>query len=271
MKIFGAIVAALLVPAGLMAGERSIDISAAWSQATAVTTFPDPQFVGEYDYLGSAAKQARLMAHFRGFFTAPLTVSYQGLHVASGSQSAQGNFHRTNGYYSSYAHLSTSVDAEIIRWHFGIAALFTQATRSHLSDSGVASESSIDTALSQAYPTGGFTLFPKAPIRISLLFLPADAQLLFGWLRLQAELETGAHTFSAALEILNHASFGKGIPNFIQPPGAFVVGYGIRFEAVRFFSRLGFVLNSSQGFTGARVAFADRLSFEIGASYRFSL
>lgn len=261
----------MLVPAGLMASGRIVDLSAAYSQTSAVTTFPDPVFVGEEDYVSAAGLQLRLMADFRNFFSVPLRVSYQGLQVESASESAQGNRHNAAGYYASYLHLSTAIDKGLFRWHFGFSALFTTTTRSHFTSEGVASETAIHTGLSQAYPSGGFTLFPKAPIRISFLFLPGDANLLYGWLRLQAELEIGSHTFSSSLEILNHASFGKGIPNFVQMPGAFVTGYALRFEKARFFTRFGFVLNSTQGFGGARVAIGDRLLFEFGAGYSFSL
>lgn len=261
----------ILMPAGLLARGRSIDLSAAYAQTSAVTTFSDPVFVGEEDYVSAAARQVRILADFQNFFSVPFRVSYQGLHIAPASQSAQGNRHDAAGYYSSYLHLSTAIDKGFFRWHFGFSALVTATTRSHASTEGIASDMAIHTGLSQVYPSGGFTLFPQAPIRISLLFLPGDSNLLYGWLRLQAELEIGNHTFSSSLEILNHASFGKGIPNFVQMPGAFVAGYALRLEQLRLFTRCGFVLNSTQGFGGARVGFSDRLLFELGAGYNFSL
>ena len=83
------------------------------------------------------------------------------------------------------------------------------------------------------------------------------------------EFETGRHTFFPSVELLNHQSFGKGLPNFVQPPGAFVLGYALAFDAARIFTRVGFVLNATQGFESARVRFADRLLIEFGAGYRF--
>jgi hypothetical protein len=270
MKGFLLIMTLLAVPA-LSAAEKTVDISAAYSFAHAVATFPDPLFVGETDYLSSPAHQVRLMAKMENIFPQYFQIAYQGISVRSVTETRQNNVYRLDGYYSSFLQASSAVDSGILRWHFGFAALMTLSTRSvYDTTSGtIISEPAIDTRLSQAYPSGGFTLFPKAPIRFSMTFLNGDANLLYGWLRLQVEFEFGDHTIFPSVEVLNHASFGKGLPNFVQPPGAFVVGYAMKFGRSRIFTRLGFVLNSTQGFESTRVNFFDRLIFEFGAGHTF--
>lgn len=215
----------------------------------------------------------RVEAKFADWFHAPFEIAYQGLAVSSQIRKSGTRSYSMDGYYTSFLHTASSLDTGLFRWHFGIASLMTFSVRSGFDEKSgtVVSERAIDTRLSQAYPTGGFTLFPKAPIRISMIFLPGNANLLYGWLRLTAEFETERHIFFPSVELLNHQSFGKGLPSFVQPPGAFVMGYGIKFEPVRFLTRLGFVLNSTQGFNSARVNFSDRLIFEFAVGYTFSL
>lgn len=258
---------------GLQATERAVDVSAAYSLSRAVETFADPLYVGETDYLSSPAQQMRLMAKLENAFPAYLQLAYQGLSVKSITEARGTNTYSIEGYYTSFIHAATAIDSGVFRWHFGFSALLSFASRSFYDGATgrVLNDMAVNTKLSQAYPSGGFTLFPKAPIRFSLLFLNGDANLLYGWLRLQVEFETGRHTFYPSVELLNHQSFGKGLPNFVQPPGAFAFGYAIRFNEARLFSRIGFVLNSTQGFNSARVSFSDRLIFEFGAGYKFRL
>lgn len=258
---------------GVQAAERSVDLSAAYSLSRAVETFADPLYVGETDYLSSPAQQMRLMAKMENIFPTYLQLAYQGLSVKSVTESRGTNSYSVAGYYASFFHASTALDSGVFRWHFGFSALLSFASRSFYDETTgrVLNDMAVNTRLSQAYPSGGFTLFPKAPIRLSLLFLNGDANLLYGWLRLQVEFETGMHTFRSSFELLNHQSFGKGLPNFVQPPGAFVLGYAIRFDETQLFTRVGFVLNSTQGFDSARVSFVDRLIFEFGAGYKFRI
>lgn len=255
---------------GVHAQERSVDISAAYSLARAVETFADPLYVGETDYLASSAQQMRLMAKMENIFPGFFQLAYQGLSVKSITESRGTNTYSIEGYYASFIHASTAIDSGVFRWHFGFSALLSFASRSFYDEATgrVLNDTAVNTRLSQAYPSGGFTLFPKAPIRFSMFFLNADANLLYGWLRLQVEFEAGIHTFRSSFELLNHQSFGKGLPNFVQPPGAFAIGYGIRLDATQLFTRVGFVLNSTQGFDSARVSFLDRLIFEFGAGHR---
>lgn len=250
-------------------GGKDIEISAAYQRARYVETFPDPLYVGETDYLAGSASQARAMAHLSGFYIPQLTLSYQALSVSSTSETRQNNSYQINGYLSSYLSAMAAKDTGVLRWHYGFAALVTFGYRSSADAAGnVVSDRAIDTRLSQAYPAGGFTLFPLAPVRFSMTFLSGDANLLYGWLRLQAEFETENHIFMPAFEMLNHASFGKGLPNFVQPPGAFNMGYAYKLGDTKLGARLGFVLNSRQGFENARVSFGDRLLFEFSVAWR---
>ena len=252
--------------------EKGLEISAAYQQARYVETFPDALYVGETDYLSSGADQVRTVAHFTGFYLPQLTISYQALSVSSARELRQGNSYQVNGYFSSYLGAMASTDTRLLRWHYGFAALVTFGYRNFTDSAGnVLSDRAIDTRLSQAYPAGGFTLFPLAPIRFSMIFLNGDANLLYGWLRLQAEFETEDHIFMPAFELLNHASFGKGMPNFVQPPGAFNMGYAYKLGALKLGTRLGFVLNSKQGFENARVSFGDRLLFEFSVAWRIKI
>jgi hypothetical protein len=272
MRINAAILWLALMPTALVAN-RSVDIQAAYSYARAVETFPDPLFVDEFAYLSSSAQQAKVQAAFHDFFPAYFQIAYQALSVAAQSESRSGKLYSMEGYTTSFLHAATAFDSGIFRWQFGFAALITFGNRNYYdaNTGAVLNDTAVNTRLSQAYPSGGFTLFPKAPIRFSLQFLNGDADLVYGWLRIQIELEAGRHTIFPAFELLNHASFGRGLPNFSQPPGAFVLGYGIKFEEFRLFSRLGFVLNATQGFNNAHVTFADRLLFEFGIGYKFAL
>jgi len=251
----------------VFAAERAVEISAAYSIMSFVKTFPDPLYLNESDYVSSVTQQGRVRTRFENFFKSPFELAYQGLSIKSASRSAQGNLFYSEGYYSSFMHAASSIDTGIFRWHFGLAALLTLSTRSYSKAGGVEKEPAIDTALSQVYPTGGFTLFPKAPVRFSMIFLNGDANLLYGWLRLQAEFEIGSHTLSPAVEILNHASFGKGVPDLVTIPSAFSVGYAIRFSSWQIFSRAGFVLNATGGFRGTPVSLSERLIFEVGVNY----
>jgi hypothetical protein len=248
---------------------KSVEVSASYSLMSAVKTFLDPLYLGEYDYVSATAQQGRLSTRWENFFPAPFELTYQGLSVKSASRSAAGNAFFLEGYYTSFIRAASSVDTGIFRWHFGISALFTATKRSYYDtdSASVKYEAAVDTALSQVYPTGGLTLFPKAPIRFSMIFLPADANLLFGWLRLQAELELGNHTVFPSVELLNHASFGKGMPDLENIPSAFSLGYGVRFEPLQIYTRLGFVLNATGGFHGTPVSLSDRLIFELGVKY----
>jgi len=248
---------------------KSVEISASYSLMSSVKTFLDPLYLGEYDYVSATAQQYHFGTRWENFFATPFELTYQGLSVRSASRSAAGNTFNTEGYYTSFIRLASSVDTGVFRWHFGIAGLFTGAQRSYYDaySASVKSEAAVDTALSQVYPTGGFTLFPKAPIRFSMIFLPGDANLLFGWFRMQVQFETGIHTFSPSVELLNHASFGKGMPDLENIPSAFSLGYGVRFEPIQVFTRLGFVLNATGGFHGTPVGLSDRLIFELGVKY----
>ncbi len=249
-----------------------MEISAAYQHARYVQTFPDALYVGETDYLAGNAAQARIMARLSGFYIPQLTLSYQVLSVSSARETRQNNSYQINGYSSSYLNAMASTDTRILRWHYGFAALVTFGYRNYADESGtVLSDRAIDTRLSQAYPAGGVTLFAQAPIRFSMIFLNGDANLLYDWLRMQAEFETDNHIFMPAFELLNHASFGKGLPNFVQPPGAFNMGYAYKLGDARIGGRLGFVLNSTQGFENARVSLADRLLFEFSVHWRLRL
>lgn len=261
-----------ILPTALFAN-RAVDVSAAYSVGRAVETFADPLYVDEFAYVSSAAHQAKVQAAFHNFFPAYFQIAYQALSVASQSETRSGRIYKLEGYTTSFLQVATAVDSGIFRWHFGFAALLTFGNRNYYDTTtgAVLNSTAVDTRLSQAYPSGGFTLFPKAPIRFSLQFLNGDTNLLYGWLRIQVEFEAGRHLFFPSFELLNHASFGRGLPNFSQPPGAFVLGYGLTFGEMRLFSRLGFVLNATQGFNNSRVAAADRLLFEFGAGYKFSL
>lgn len=253
-------------------GRKEIEFSAAYQRARYVETFPDPLYVGETDYLAGNASQARAMAQLTGFYIPKLTLAYQALSVSSASDTRQNNSYHISGYFSSYLSAMAAKDTGVLRWHYGFAALVTFGYRSSADAAGkVVSDRAIDTRLSQAYPAGGFTLFPLAPIRFSMIFLNGDTNLLYGWLRLQAEFETAHHIFMPAFEMLNHASFGKGLPNFVQPPGAFNMGYAYKLGDTRLGVRLGFVLNSRQGFENARVTFADRLLFEFSVAWRLKI
>ncbi len=264
--------AAALPALQLNAKDRAAELSAAYGAARFVQSFADPAYVGETDYISAPGQQARVMARLTGFYVPGLLLSYQGLSVGSHSETRLGNTYRINGYFSSYLHASAFADSGFVRWHVGFAALATLARRTSADTSGTTTTSAaVDTRLSQAYPSGGVTLFPHAPIRFSMIFLNGDANLLYGWLRLQAEFETESHIFAPAFEMLNHASFGKGVPNFVQPPGAFAFGYTYKTDPFRVGGRLGFVLNSTQGFDNARVTFADRLLFEFWVGYRLGL
>lgn len=262
---------ALVATLQTRAVEKVTEISAAYGASRFVQSFPDPAYVGETDYISTAAQQARVMAKLTGFYVPGLVLAYQGISVGSNTETRLGNTYRISGYYSSYLHASAFADSGFVRWHVGFAALATFMRRTSADpDSGFTSSSAaVDTRMSQAYPSGGFTLFANAPIRFSMIFLNGDANLLYGWLRLQAEFETESHIFAPAFEMLNHASFGKGVPNFVQPPGAFAFGYTYKAGIVRIGARLGFVLNSTQGFDNARVSFADRLLFEFNVGYRW--
>lgn len=249
-----------------------MEISAAYQHARYVQTFPDALYVGETDYLAGNAAQVRTMARLTGFYIPQLTLAYQALSVSSARELRHNNTYQINGYTSSYLSAMASTDTRILRWHYGFAALVTFGYRNYADESGtVLSDRAIDTRLSQAYPAGGVTLFAQAPIRFSMVFLSGDANLLYGWLRLQAEFETDNHIFMPAFELLNHASFGKGLPNFVQPPGAFNMGYAYKLGDARIGGRLGFVLNSTQGFENARVSLTDRLLFEFSVHWRLRL
>lgn len=263
--------ALLVAPA--FAANKSVEIAAAYSLMSAVKTFPDPIYLNEYDYVSATAQQGRLGTRWKNFFAAPFELTYQGLSVKSASRSAQGNTFQTSGYDTSFVHAASSVDTGVIRWHFGVAALLTLGTRSYYdADSAPAkSEAAIDTSRSQAYPTGGFTLFPQAPIRFSMIFLNGDANLLYGWLRMQWEFEIGTHTFFPAFELLNHASFGRGVPDLVNIPGALSIGYALSIAPAQFFARLGFVLNATGGFHGTPVGLSERLIFELGVNYTIGL
>ncbi len=266
----------LLTAAGFLApslaAHKQLEISAAYQQARYVETFADALYVGEADYMSSNAAQARAMARFTGFYLRQLNIAYQALAVNSATESRQNTRQKISGYFSSYASAMASTDTGILRWHYGFAALVTFGYRNYADPAGnILSERALDTRLSQAYPAGGFTLFPLAPIRFSMIFLNGDANLLYGWLRLQAEFETENHIFMPAFELLNHASFGKGMPNFVQPPGAFNMGYAYKLGALKLGTRLGFVLNSKQGFENARVSFGDRLLFEFSVAWRIKI
>lgn len=264
--------AALLPALSISAQDKIAEISAAYGATRFVQSFADPGYVGETDYVDSSGEQVRAMARLTGFYVPGLVVAYQGLSVASHSENRFGNTYKINGYYSSFLHLSAFTDSGFVRWHVGFSALATFARRTSADEAGATSTSTaVDTRLSQAYPSGGVTLFAGAPIRFSMIFLNGDANLLYGWLRLQAEFETDSHIFAPAFEMLNHASFGKGLPNFVQPPGAFAFGYTYKVEDLRFGGRLGFVLNSTQGFDNARVTFADRLLFEFSVAWRLKI
>ncbi|MFO1471561.1 MAG: hypothetical protein U1F27_11040 [Turneriella sp.] len=257
--------------APLFAGTRSVELSAAHGYQSAVQTFPDPIYVGENNYVAATAAQSRLRARFQNFFPASFDLAYQALSVQSGEKTLFGKTYTQGGYFSSFLRAGSHIDAGWIRWHFGFAVLATFSSRARY-DTGttqVLREVAVDTRLSQTYPSGGFTLFPHAPIRFHLVFLDGDANLLYGWLRLQVEYESGSHTISTAIELLNHASFGKGMPNFVQPPGALVFGYEYQFGQAKLGARFGLVLNSTQGFDRAHVEPGDRLLIELAAGYRF--
>jgi hypothetical protein len=261
-----------LTCAPAFAQEKSMEVSAAYSLMNAVKTFPDPLYLNEYDYVSATAQQGRLGFRFENFFAAPFELTYQGLSIKSASHSAQGNVFQTSGYYTSFINAASAVDTGVFRWHFGLAAFLTLSTRSYYDaeSSSAKSEAAVDTSLSQVYPTGGFTLFPKAPIRFSMIFLNGDANLLYGWLRMQWEFEIGNHTFFPSFELLNHASFGRGVPDLVNIPGAVSFGYALRVAPARFFARAGFVLNATGGFHGTPVGISERLIFELGAGYVFS-
>lgn len=261
----------LLALLPLAAAPRSLKLSAAFVQQKAIETFPDPIYVGENDYIATNAQQLRLSASFYEFFHSPFELSYQALHVASGEEYRFGKTYSMRGYLSSFLKAGSSVDTGFIRWHYGFATLITFSNRTYrLPDGSMTNEGAVDTRLSQSYPTGGFTLFPLAPIRFRMSFLDGDANLLYGWLRMQAEYETDGHLLSAAVEILNHASFGKGMPNFVQPPTALQIGYSHQLGAARFGGKLGFVFNPTQGFQNARVGLFERLILEFAISYQFN-
>lgn len=254
------------------AAKKSVEIAAAYSRMSSVKTFPDPLYLNEYDYVSATAEQGRFGLRMENFFAAPFELTYQGLSVKSASRSAQGNAYQVAGYYTSFLHAASSVDTGVFRWHFGFAAFLTLGTRSYYDSesSSAKSEAAVDTSLSQVYPTGGFTLFPNAPIRFSMIFLNGDANLLYGWLRMQWEFAIGDHTFSPSFELLNHASFGRGVPDLVNIPGAVSFGYALSIAPAKFFTRVGFVLNATGGFHGTPVGISERLILELGASYAFS-
>lgn len=263
----------LAAGSALAASERAVEISAASSLASAVETFPDPFYVGENDYLSAPAGQMRLMGKLENVMPGFFQIAYQGLWIKGASEKRGRDTYAVTSRYTTFLQLATAIDSGVLRWHFGFAALLTFSDRSSYEQltGKFVPEAAVNTRLSQAYPSVGLTLFPKAAVRFSAMFLNGDANLLYGWLRLQFEFDAGDHTFMPAFELLNHHSFGKGIPNFAEPPGAFSLGYSVVFGQLRLQTRAGFVLNSSQGFNNARVSFPDRIILEFGASYRFAL
>lgn len=237
----------------------------------AVEAFPDPLFVGEFDYISSTAQSFFIGINLNGYFSQPLEIGYAGLSVPGKSEARFGQTYTLNGYFSSAFFISSSIDTGIFSLHYGLAALITFANRNQgdLNGNIISSGTAIDTRLSQSYPTFGVTLFPKAPIRFHFHFLDSDANLLYGWLRMQVEFEIKNQIFSPAFEFLNHASFGRGLPNFAKPPGAFFFGYTLKIENFQYKVRPGFVVNSTQGFQNSRVAFFDRLILETSSSFAF--
>lgn len=250
---------------------REVVISGGATYMRAVESFPDPVFVDEFDHLSSTAQTYNITVSMKDYFSSPLAMGYSVLNVESNSASRLGNNYALDGYTTSAFFISSYADTGTIRWHYGFAALLTFATRSRAGSDGSreAAGYAVDTRRSQAYPVAGFTLFPKAPIRFSFRFLRPDSNLLYGWLRMQLELEINRHTLAPSFEFLNHDSFGKGVPNFAQPPGAIVFGYTYSDNRILYEIRPGFVINSSQGFNNTRVGIADRLLISSSIGYIF--
>lgn len=254
----------------LLALGKEVEIGVAYQGSQFIKSFPDPFYINEMDYIGSTATQGRLTGKFTNFFSQPFIISYQALSVKSHSEN-RGKFTQSiTGYYSSYLSLMTELKTGIFQWHYGFAAFVTFGYRDYNTSGGIIERDlAVNNRLSQAYPSGGFTLFPDESLRFSMIFLSPDADLLYGWFRIQVEYDLHEHVLISSAELLNHESFGKGMPNFIQPPGAFALGYAYKLHNSRFGFRLGFVLNPLQGLNNAHILLKDRFIYGIAISHKF--